>query len=308
MQALSSLAVEREPAEQDDARNRVGGLGEAGAREVVIDEALRAEAGEESLGDPLIQVEVNGVFGEDARRPRRPPGGSVPRGASRRASGSACGASVACPGWRPSSGRSPRAGRAAGRSRRGGRDSSCVSASGSAPSRSREQESASRNGSAAKAAQSRDVSSSVWQRAICFFRSSWRSRADSSSSCGDALAFGVEVCLFDLARQALGVAVADARPQPALDLVVDDLGQAAELALDGLGLADENFEHPVLGALRQDEVVAADLFGRLELAVDAAVALLDAARVPGEIEVEEVGAVGLEVEAFARGVGGEQDT
>ena len=53
--------------------------------------------------------------------------------------------------------------------------------------------------------------------------------------------------------------------------------------------------------------MAADLVGRLELAVDAAVALLDPAWVPGQVEVEEVGAVGLEVEAFAGGVGGEQD-
>ena len=53
--------------------------------------------------------------------------------------------------------------------------------------------------------------------------------------------------------------------------------------------------------------MAADLGCRLELAVDAAVALLDAAGVPGQVEVEEVGAVRLEVQALARGVGGDQD-
>ena len=53
--------------------------------------------------------------------------------------------------------------------------------------------------------------------------------------------------------------------------------------------------------------MAADLGGRLELAVDAAVALLDAAGVPGQVEVEQVRAVGLEVEALAGGVGGDQD-
>ena len=56
-----------------------------------------------------------------------------------------------------------------------------------------------------------------------------------------------------------------------------------------------------------DEVVAVDLGVRLELAVDAAVALLHAARVPGHVEVEQVPAVGLEVQALAGGVGGDQD-
>jgi hypothetical protein len=45
----------------------------------------------------------------------------------------------------------------------------------------------------------------------------------------------------------------------------------------------------------------------LEGAVDAAVALLEAGGVPGDVEVEEVGAGGLEVDALAGGVGGEQD-
>ena len=101
--------------------------------------------------------------------------------------------------------------------------------------------------------------------------------------------------------------MADAAAEAALDVVVDDLREAAELLLDGLGLLDQHLEDPVLDALGQDEVVAADFVGRLELAVDAAVALLDAARVPGQVEVEEVRAVGLEVEALAGGVGGEQD-
>jgi hypothetical protein len=71
-------------------------------------------------------------------------------------------------------------------------------------------------------------------------------------------------------------------------------------------LPDQHLEHAVFDPLRQHEVVAAD-FGGLELAVDAAVALLDAAGVPGQVEVEEVGAVRLEVQALAGGVGGEQD-
>ena len=66
MQPLGAAAVEGEAAEQDDARDRVRGLREAGAREVVVDEALRAEAGEQALGDPLLEVQVDGVLGEHA--------------------------------------------------------------------------------------------------------------------------------------------------------------------------------------------------------------------------------------------------
>ena len=118
----------------------------------------------------------------------------------------------------------------------------------------------------------------------------------------------VQVRRLDLAPQGVGLPVADAvAPKPALHVVVDDPGQAPQLPLDGPGLGDEYFQHPVLRPLRQDEVVAADLRRGLELAVDAAVALLDAAGVPGQVEVEEVGAVGLEVEALARRVGGDED-
>src|SRR6266404_3950159 len=56
---------------------------------------------------------------------------------------------------------------------------------------------------------------------------------------GDALRFRVEVRLPDLAGQALGIAVADALTEPTLDIVVDDLREAAKLLLDGLRLLDE---------------------------------------------------------------------
>ncbi len=65
VQALCSPPVEREAAEQEHTRDRVGRLREAGAREVVVDEALGAEAGEQPLGDALLQVEVDGVLGQD---------------------------------------------------------------------------------------------------------------------------------------------------------------------------------------------------------------------------------------------------
>ena len=185
--------------------------------------------------------------------------------------------------------------------------SSVVSASGSAPRISSEHERASRNGAASNRSRPASVSSRLRQRSICASRSSWRSRAASSSSSVTRFRSASRSAASISRAEPLGVAVADALAEPALDVVVDHLREAAELPLDRLGLPDEHLEHAVLGPLRQHEVVAAHLVGGLELAVDAAVALLDAAGVPGQVEVEEVGAVGLEVQALARGVGGDQD-
>ena len=56
-----------------------------------------------------------------------------------------------------------------------------------------------------------------------------------------------------------------------------------------------------------DEIMAEDLGARLQFPVDPAVALLHPARVPGHVEMEEVGAMGLEVQSLAGRVGGDQD-
>ena len=97
-------AVEAEAAEQDHARDRVRRLGEAGAGEVVVDEALGDEAAEQPLHDPVLQVEVDDVVVEragvleDDRADRRVappfPGLLVPLAA----------APAACPSCRPRSG------------------------------------------------------------------------------------------------------------------------------------------------------------------------------------------------------------
>ena len=58
----------------------------------------------------------------------------------------------------------------------------------------------------------------------------------------------------------------------------------------------------------QHEVVTAHLRGRLQLAVDPPVTLLYPPRVPGKVKVEEVRAVGLEVEALAGRVGRQQNS
>ena len=54
-----------------------------------------------------------------------------------------------------------------------------------------------------------------------------------------------------------------------------------------------------------DEVVAENFRCGLEFAVDTAIPLFQAAGVPRNVEMEEVAAVGLKVEAFAGSIGGD---
>ena len=123
----------------------------------------------------------------------------------------------------------------------------------------------------------------------------------------DALPLPADIARFDLPREAFRVPVTNAATKAAFDVVVEHLGETAELVLDGLGLPDQHFQNVVFGALRKHEVVAAYLRRRLKLAVDAPVALLDAARIPGQVEVEEIGAMRLEVQSLAGRVGGDED-
>jgi len=67
VQPLGAAAVERQPAEQDDAGHGITALGEAGAGEVVMHETLGAEAREQALRDALFEVQVNGIVGEHPR-------------------------------------------------------------------------------------------------------------------------------------------------------------------------------------------------------------------------------------------------
>ena len=76
----------------------------------------------------------------------------------------------------------------------------------------------------------------------------------------------------------------DALSQTALDVVVNDLREAAKLLFDGLCLPDQHFEHTVFNPLGENEIVAMHLVGELKFAVDTPVALLNAARIPRQVE------------------------
>ena len=91
------------------------------------------------------------------------------------------------------------------------------------------------------------------------------------------------------------------------DPLLDHLPGGAELALNHLGFAHQSLEHDVGFALLVTEIAAEHLLRRLQFAIDAAVALLKTRRVPGQIEMDEVGAIGLKIDAFARRVGADED-
>src|SRR5438045_9004564 len=113
----------------------------------------------------------------------------------------------------------------------------------------------------------------------------------------------INVCRFNGAGQAVDVGMADAAAQCLFQSALDHLGEAPELLSDRLSLPDEHLEDPLLGSLELHEVLAEHFISGLELAVDPTVALLHARWVPGNVKVEEVPAVRLEVETLTRRVG-----
>ena len=89
---------------------------------------------------------------------------------------------------------------------------------------------------------------------------------------------------------------------------IDNLCKTAQLPLDDFGLANQGGQDAVLRSLLVEEVMAENFIVRLQLAVDAAVALLHAAGIPGNVEVEQVPAMGLQVQALAGGVRGDENS
>ena len=123
---------------------------------------------------------------------------------------------------------------------------------------------------------------------------------------GDLLFLGEAVGL-DAGGKGIDLVGGNAEFQPGGQTLFENLGKATEFVLDGGGFADKGLEDAVLGALLVEEVVAVNLGGRLKFTVNAPIPLFQAAGVPRDIVVEKVVAVGLEVEAFPGGVGGEEN-
>ena len=182
-----------------------------------------------------------------------------------------------------------------------------VSSSGSAPSSSSEQERASRKAPSSKRTHPREFCSSDWQRGDLILQVLLALAGALQLLFCDPLPLLVQVRFLDLLGELVGGRVADAASKESLHIVVDDLRQAAQLPLDPLRLPDQHLENAVLGPLGQDEVVTAHFPSGLKFAVDAAVPLLDPAGVPRKVEVEQVGAVGLEVQTFPRRIRRQQN-
>ena len=101
--------------------------------------------------------------------------------------------------------------------------------------------------------------------------------------------------MIDFGRHLIDAAAIDAAGAQFGNAGFDDRGGAAELLADDFGFFDEPPQHPVLRPLRVDEIAAIDARRRLQLAVDAAVALFETARVPWQVEVKQVATMALQV-------------
>src|SRR5262245_20780912 len=91
------------------------------------------------------------------------------------------------------------------------------------------------------------------------------------------------------------------------DALLYDLTGGTELFPDYLGLAYQRLVHDVGLALLVAKIAAEHLLGRLKLAVDAAVALLEPRWIARQIEMDEIRAISLQGDAFPGGIGADQD-
>ena len=168
MQPGRPRAVEAEPSHQDDARDRVIRMAQAGPGEVVVNEPLSGESAKQTPDNAVLQSGGGRRPGPWSRCRGRRPAGSASPGAIPTASGRDCGAPGACPSCRPRSGRLPGVDR--GRETRNGR-SACpshllapVASRGRRASFAGRSEMAERKWSSRSASQSCEASSRFWSR------------------------------------------------------------------------------------------------------------------------------------------------
>ncbi|MBS1223300.1 MAG: hypothetical protein H6R23_2920, partial [Proteobacteria bacterium] len=126
-----------------------------------------------------------------------------------------------------------------------------------------------------------------------------RKAADSAARNGSSRKL---ICFCDRSSRVRKVLICQ-RGQP----LFHHLRQAAQFALDDGGLAHQRRQNPILGPLGVVEIMAIHGVARLQLAVDAAVALFHPARIPGHVHVEQIPALSLQVQPFAGGVGSDQN-
>jgi hypothetical protein len=304
VEAGGAISEEREAAQEDDAALRLAGDHEDGAGEVVVDKALGEEAAEQALDEAVLQVQVDGAVVEvaggmegdgpdreasaplgegDAAGPRRAEGveGLDPGGVASEVGGDGAEIPANAAVGRGGLGRRRGPGEAEG-SPEGGLERPFIEAQVVPGS-----------------------GEDLLQRLQVFV--DLLGPTSIQLLVPFLLDPGVVLGLVEAVGELVPLPVSDASIEEGGQASLDDLALAAEFFLDGEGAADQDLEDVVLGALEEDEVVTVDDGSALELAVDTAVALLHAGGVPGDVEVKEVGAVVLEVDALAGRVGGDED-
>ena len=243
-----------------------------------MDEPLGAEAAEQPLRDALLQVQVDGVLGQHARvleddRPDRRLAAPVGELLAR-----ARGARGACRASRPSSGRRRRGGRAAGTSTPAGRRV-VVASRAAARRRAARASRRARRGTASLEADPRRASPRAASGSARSARSGLPgARAPPRApprrpACAPRRGRPAR-SRRELRRRRGGGCRRSSRRSMSSSITCERLPSSRLIVSVFLTSTSSTRSSPAAA----DEVVAADLVGRLELAVDAAVALLHAAR------------------------------
>ena len=275
-----------------------------------MDEALGEEATEQALHDAVLEVEVHDVFVDAFRRRRRRPdewatpaaiGSRVLPSSRRLRSVSSVSAQV---------GSAPCRGVEIGKAETLRRLLRCRrrSSSGSAPSISSEQEIASRKLVVVEADPLPGIVESIAERVDLPLQRFPTIAGDFQFLVSDLLFFAVQVGRVDLLRELLGIGAADAVAQGVGEPVFEHLGEAAEFLADRLRSCARAPEArgPRGAACRRS---SGSRPRRAGWSLRSMRPLRCSMRLGfhGHVEVEQVEAVGLEVQALAGGVGGDQD-
>ncbi len=93
--------------------------------------------------------------------------------------------------------------------------------------------------------------------------------------------------------------------EPALEGAVEDLAHGAEVLADVVDLVDDVGDEAQVGVVFAGEVEDVDVAG-LAVAVEAAVALLEPGRIPGNLVVQDIAGRLLQVETLGGSVGGDE--
>src|SRR6516225_6692688 len=117
----------------------------------------------------------------------------------------------------------------------------------------------------------------------------------------------VKRCCFDLSFDLHRARPDDAALESFCQSVFDDLSEAAKFTPDRVGLIYQSSQHSVLRPLRVNKIVTVHGLRRLELAINAAVALFESARIPWDIEVKEVVTMRLKIQSLTCSVRCQKD-